>query len=366
MKKLLLIGVSHKTAQVERRERLSLSEAALPDFLGRISGAPAVAEAVVLSTCNRLEVYVLTESPSAARELIEKELAARWGEGAPPWYVREDLAAVRHLFHVAAGLDSLVIGEGEILGQVKRAYEAALGARGTGKFTNVLFQRALYVGKLVRAETRISEGATSSASVAVSLAGKIFGDLTEKNILIVGAGKMAELSARNLLSQKAARLTVANRTLDKATELAGPLGGRAVPLEDLPEELLVADIVICSTGAPTPLVRAADVRDIMARRRGRALFFIDIAVPRDVESEVNGIENVYLYNIDDLQAIVSETVGRRRSEIEKATLLADRKAEEFCRCCESWQAGRPAPFAHSDFLSRSSVGGPAADATFLE
>ena len=309
---VVAIGLSHRTAPVELREHLAIPPEEVSAALERLVGSGAVSEAVILSTCNRVEVYV--------RPVGDREAAfARVCDFLETLYHRPELrnvlyryeahAAVAHLFRVAAGLDSLVVGEGEILGQVKSAYLLAQRLGKTGKITNVLFQRALFVGKQVRTQTRIAEGASSVGSIAVQLAERIFGSLSNHRILIVGAGKMAEVTARSLLSQKARDITVLNRTPAKAEELAKRLNGASGPLERLPEALAESDIVICSAAAEKPLITTKMVEPIMKARHGRSLYFIDIAVPRNVEPAVHRLDNCYVYNIDDLETIVKEKFG---------------------------------------------------------
>ena len=222
-------------------------------------------------------------------------------------YYHEGEAAVQHLFSVASGLDSMVQGEHEILAQVKQAYQAAHEGGFTGKLLNVLFQRSLFVGKRVRTETGLGEGAASVGSVAVGMAERIFGSLQDRSVMILGAGQMAEVTAKHLLAQKAKSFLVANRTFERACELAEEFGGTAMHFEEGLRQMAEVDIVICSTAAPHAVITPEHVRDIMAQRRGRSLFLIDIAMPRDVDPAVNDIENVYLYNIDDLQQIVTIT-----------------------------------------------------------
>lgn len=348
MKRLRLLGVSHRTAPVEWRERLAVPDDRLPALVERLRARAAVEEAVVLSTCNRVEVYAVTEAEDVAPLRDE---VAQWHNDprlTETFYFHEDEAAVRHLFHVAAGLDSLVIGEAEILGQVKRAYDLAKQAGATGKLTNVLFQRAIHVGKAVRTQTKISEGPTSVPSLAVSLAERIFGDLNACRALVVGAGAMADLALRALKSQKVAELVVVNRTLDKAVALAQTIGARPAPFADLDKELVHADIVLCSTGSPDFIFRADRVAAALHERRGRSLFFIDIAVPRDVDPAVDALDNVYLYNVDDLEGLVAESRGRRETEIQRADALANALAGEFAPWYGSWRAGVRAALRHGD------------------
>jgi glutamyl-tRNA reductase len=349
--KFLLIGISHKTAPVEWREKLAVSEDRLPAILDRLRRDGLFDEAVVLSTCNRVEIYgaVREGKESAAREAVRQTLGAERNSSLPEsaFYSADGADALRHLFRVAAGLESLVVGETEILGQVKRAYETARGHSCTEKLTNVVFQRALFIGKQARTATSVSEGGTSVANVAVTLAERIFGDLSKSRVLVLGAGKMAELSARHFLSQKVSRLTVVNRTLAKAEELARAFGGRAAAFQDLLPELLQADVVLCSTGSSEPVLRFPEVEDVMRRRRNRSLFLIDIAVPRDVDPAVHRLENVYLYNVDDLEALVAENIQKRRGEIDKASRLVDDKVAEFSNWYDAWRRGETAALRHA-------------------
>jgi glutamyl-tRNA reductase len=347
MKEFVLLGISHKTASVECRERLSVPEHALPAFLRRLSQGGVLSEAVVISTCNRMEVYAAASSPDA-RAFLEQELARLYGDTSvsSSFYFHRQEGALRHLFRVAAGLDSLVIGESEILGQVKRSYELALKEKCTGKLTNVVFQRALFIGKKVRTDTSLTEGPTSVAAAAVALAQRIFGDLKDNRVLIVGAGQMAELAARHIISQKVGGLCVVNRTFEKAEELARRFQGTAAPFERLLPELKTADVVICSTGSPEAILRHEDVADVMELRRGRPLFLIDIAVPRDVDPKVHTLEGVYLYNIDDLESIVKENTNRHRGEIQKAEFLVGQKTEEFSKWYRAWEQGENVSLRH--------------------
>lgn len=308
-------------------------------------------EAVVLATCNRFEVYLgrPESSPGARRALSELEDMAG-SELAEQAYLFSGPRAVRHLFEVAAGLDSLVVGETEIMGQVKGAYEAARALGMTGRTSNVLFQRALFVGKKVRNDTKISAGQTSVASVAVQLAHRIFGDLSQSSVLILGAGAMAELTATHLSSSKVMRLSIANRTWERAVELAGRFSARPLRWEDFPSALVEADIVVASTGSPEPIVTRAMVVELMRRRSGRSLFLIDIAMPRDVEESVHGLEHVYLYRLEDLEGIVADNLRNRGGEVERARALVHEKAAEFCAGDRREFAGQAAELRHSEAL----------------
>ena len=348
---IILAGVSHKTCPVGLRETLSALPAA--EVLSRLK-EHRFEEAVALSTCNRFEICAAV--PEAEPSTFLKRLSGvmeGWAGGMLSEYVYElsDGAAARHLFSVASGLDSLVIGEAEILGQVKQAYESALERKMTGKVTNVLFQRAIHVGKLVRTETAIAAGQSSVASVAVALAERIFGHLKDRSVLILGAGQTAELTAKHLLSAKARRLTIANRTWERALELATRLEASAVQWKDFPELLTQVDIVVGSTGAPHSVVTRELVESAMAARNGRPLFFIDIAMPRDVEASVHELESVYLYTMDDLQGIVRENLTRRQAEIESAQKLVLGKAAEFERWLADVARGAQPSLKHSDCLS---------------
>ena len=349
---VVLVGISHKTAPVELRERLAVPGGRLGAALNELMGLRHVREAVVLSTCNRLEVYARpTSTRDAAVSDLRKFFLRLYDHPNLPGslYERRSLEAVRHLFRVAAGLDSMVLGETDILGQVKSAYRAAKENRTTGKITNVLFQRALFVGKQVRSATTISEGGTSVGNVAVQLAERIFGPLRDHRVVVVGAGDMAETMVRHLLSQKAGRLVVLNRTREKADDLARLMNGEGGPLDRLPDELGRADVVICSAATDRPIVTPAMVERAMAARRGRSLYLIDIAVPRNVDGKVNDLDNVYLYDIDDFQAVVDETLGRRRAAMDSADGLVERMADDFATWMRDVLRGERAALRHSIF-----------------
>jgi len=345
---ILVAGVSHKSAPLEVRERLAALRPAevlrgLPEAWG---------ETVVLSTCNRFELYSAGSnglpkgSPDPAELLRALEALAK-GPLSGQSYVLEGSPAVRHLFSVSSGLDSLVIGEAEILGQVKEAYEAAKDAGRTGKVTNVLFQRALFVGKLVRSTTAVAMGHTSVASVAVDLAERIFGDLRRSRVLILGAGEMAELTAKHLVSAKIGSLTVANRTFERGAELARRFRGEAVAWEAFGDLLSTVDIVISSTGADRAVLTREMVERSLGPRRGRSLFLIDIAMPRDIEDSAGDLDGVYLYSLDDLSAVVAENLTRRRGEVERAAALVEGKTGEFVSWAAAAAAGERVPMRHA-------------------
>jgi glutamyl-tRNA reductase len=280
-------------------------------------------EAVLVSTCNRFEAYMHSPGGAATRAAVQKLFRDT------PVYEFADAAVVRHLFRVASGLDSMVLGEYEILRQVKQAYCAAQDGGTTGKLMNVMFQRALYVGKRVRSETAICQGSGSVAGLAVKMAEHAVGDLTESGVMILGAGEMAELTARHLTARKVRSIIVSNRTYDRACVLAAQFGGVALRFEEGLKQMAGADIVVCSTAAPHPIIRAELAREVMEMRRGRPLVFIDIAVPRDVHPEVRNVAGVIVYDLDDLQSIVDQQHDRQEREADAAEAIVEQEAREF-------------------------------------
>lgn len=338
---LYVIGMNHTSASIEVRESVAISSVRLRETLRSLKEGTGILEAVLLSTCNRLEAYLCAPEISATRSVFAKlfhptpvlEITS------PCPYEFTDASAARHLFRVVSGLDSMVIGENEILGQVKQAYYEAHAAGTTGKLLNVLFQRGLYIGKRVRTETGLSRGAASIGSLAVTLAERIFGSLEDRRVMILGAGEMAEVTAKHLLRREARSVIVSNRTFERACALAQQFGGTAMRFEDGLRHMAQVDIVVCSTSAPHPIVHPQRVREIMVQRRGRSLVFIDLAVPRDVHPEVRGIDGVYLYNLDDLQAVVDENQTHRKKEIWAAEQIIEEKTEEFKRWLEALREG---------------------------
>ncbi len=314
---IFCLGVNHKTAPVEIRERLAISEHHVPVHLGEICAIDGIDEAVVLSTCNRVEIYGAASEPAAALDRLVAYLESHFtvASGEVEFYRHSGEAAAHHLFEVASGLDSMVLGETEIFGQVKKAYALAQENGRTARRMNKLFQQSFSVGKLVRSGTSIQQGSTSVGSAAVDLAEKIFGKLDHCRVMIIGAGEMSRTTAQSLLSRGARSIIVSNRSHDKAVELAGELKGEAVRFDDWESKLDHVDIIVSSTSAPHAVVHASAIRRVMERRRGHSLFLIDIAVPRDIEEEVNEIDNVYLYNIDQLQQIANEGKSRRERQI---------------------------------------------------
>jgi glutamyl-tRNA reductase len=337
--KLVSLSWSHRARVSAAREALAAVpvERALSELKSR-----GFLEAAALSTCNRFELYAAggpdaAPSSGALLEALERLAGVPLAEHAE---IREDGAAVGHLFSVAAGLDSLVVGETEILGQVKTGYEIAKAGGMTGKRLNVLFQRALFVGKKVRTETAVAAGAASVPSVAVQLAESIFGQLEGKSALILGAGAMAELAAKHLAARGVSKLVVANRTWERAYQLAARYEGEAVRWGDFPAELERADVVIASTGAPAAVLTRDLVERAVGRRGGRSLFMIDIAMPRDIEESVHQIDGVYLYRLEDLEAIVAKSMSSRAEAVAAARRIVDAKAEEFCEWARSLSPGR--------------------------
>jgi len=334
--RIVLIGMSHRTAPVEIRERLQIACGDGGPALAELLGIPEVREALVLSTCNRVEVLARVADGEAAVEQL-KGFIYRQGNLAAAelercLYVHRDREAVRHLFRVAASLDSLVMGEPQILGQVKEAYRRAADQRATGVLLNRLVHYAFRTAKRVRTETGIAGNAVSVGYAAVELAKKIFGGLQGKTILLIGAGEMSELAARHLLRQGVGRILIANRTIARAEAMAAEFQGTPVPFERFPEALPDVDIVIASTGAPGYVVTAEMVAVALRRRRNRLLFLIDIAVPRDIDPAAGEIDNVFLYNIDNLQEVVDANRETRRAEAQKAEAIVAEEVAVF----EAW------------------------------
>lgn len=339
---LLVLGVNHRTAPVEVRERLAYQRQELPGALRRLLQREGIGEALLLSTCNRTEVYAVgPELPSlrsqTERFLVEDRhlslLSLR-----PYLLSWEDMEGAAHLFRVACGVDSMVIGETQILGQVRDAYLEAHRIGATRTLLNELCQRALRLGKKVRVETEISRGAASIGSVAVELARNIFGSLEGHRVLLLGAGKMGEITAKVLMESGAQEILVANRTYARAVELAQRFGGRASPWEELPQRLTEVDILITSTAAPHFVVDLPLMQRVAQQRKGRPLFIIDIAVPRDVEPAVGRLEGIFLFDIDDLQQVVQQHRARREQEVRRVEAHILAEVEAFARWWESLRA----------------------------
>jgi glutamyl-tRNA reductase len=346
---VVVVGLSHRSAPVELRERFAFSEAKIPDALNALRAAGIADEAVILSTCNRVEIYAATRlDPARAFGDLKAFLTGFHAYAGPltnELYALREPQSLHHLFQVACGLDSMVLGETEILGQLKQAYEIARRHQHTGSRLNKAFQRAFHVAKHVRTETNIQRGSVSLASVAVELAGKIFSTLGEHEVMVVGAGDTSEKTARALLSRGARSVIVANRSFDRAQALAAALGGRAVSFDDWANEFERVDIVISSTAAPHYLLDRARLAPLMKRRRNRPLLLIDIAVPRDIDPEVNFLENVYLYNVDDLQAIADDYLKQRQVEVARCEAIIAEKVKTLWGDAPAPHAARRTPYA---------------------
>jgi glutamyl-tRNA reductase len=330
---LLAIGASHKTAPLPVRERLALPEGRAVSVLRELVGHTGVHEAVAISTCNRTEVYLVVSDPveaeSATLGILARQADIRPTELFGAIYSLRDTDAVRHLFQVAAGLDSMIVGEAEVQGQVKRAYELALVEGVTGPVSNRLFRDALGAGKRVRTETSISRAHVSVSSVAVELARAALGELETRKVLVIGAGENGELTARALHERGVNTVFVANRRYDRAIGLAQRFGGHAVRFEDLPQQLLEADIVVSATASPHQIVGRDEMALVAEQREGRPLLMIDIAVPRDIEPSVREVRGVTLYDMDDLQREVARNMGSREAEAVRARQLVDQEVERF-------------------------------------
>jgi glutamyl-tRNA reductase len=330
---LLVVGMNHRTAPIEVRERVAFSDSEVRDILSRTRSEETLGEVLVLSTCNRTEFYGLSNDNGAAemyiRNLIAQQkqvdLAAHPGYA----YTLSDVESARHLIRVATGLDSMLLGEPQILGQVKQAHQLSVESGTCGLVLNRLLQAAVIAGKRVRTETGLGGGATSVASAASELAGKIFRDLSTRSVLLIGAGEMGELTARHMLERGASDLTIANRTFSKALELSRKLDGKALPLDRVEEALVSADIVISSTGATEPIVGEALMRAIVSKRSGRPIYIIDIAVPRDFDPRIERLDGVFLHNLDAMNLLVEKGLEERRGEIPKAEMIVEEELEAF-------------------------------------
>jgi len=325
-----LIGVNHKTAPVEVRERLAIPDSRLPEACKKLAEHPAIAEGMIVSTCNRVEFLANMKNGSGdLREFLREYFSVDPSQFENHLYEFREDDAVRHVFRVAASLDSMVVGEPQILGQVKEAYATARAVGAVRAQLDQLLTRAFAVAKRVRTETAVGSSSVSVASVAVELAEKIFGNLHGKSVYLVGAGKMSELAARHLLAHGASSIFVANRTYDRAIRLAQKFEGQAIEFSRLYDTCERADIVITSTGSPHFIFRREHGEKFLARRRNRPMFFIDIAVPRDVDPEINKLDGIFVYDIDDLQQAVSSHVSDRKKEAEKAEAIVNSEVEKF-------------------------------------
>ncbi len=330
---IVVAGLNHRSAPVEMREKFAFTDAELPQILETFRTGEIVSEAVILSTCNRVEVYAAGDK--TAGELIDKTVnfllksrnysAQLNGE----IYTLSEPDSLIHLFRVASGLDSMVLGETEILGQLKKAYDIALSGKHTGNFLNRSFQRAFNVAKKIRSETNIQKGSISVASVAVELAEKIFETLKSRKVLVIGAGDMAEKSARALVSRGASEIIFTNRSIEKANALASELNGAVIPFEGFINKIGDVDIVISSTSAPDYIINRHKISNVVQKRKNRSLFMIDLAVPRDINPDVTGFENVFLYDIDDLQEIAEDYLKQRLAEAQHCEKIIKDKVDEL-------------------------------------
>src|SRR4051794_28526453 len=333
MSELLLLGISHKTAPVALRERLALTQAQAERFLREASTLPEVREAAVISTCNRTELYLVVGDSVVAESAVLGLMANRAGirptELADVIYSPRNCDAARQLFRVASGLESMIVGESEVQGQVRRAYEAALEAGVTGPLTNRLFTSALTTGKRVRAETGIARGRASISGAAVALAEDVMGALEPRHVVIVGAGETSELTAQALAAKGVRTVFVANRHAARARSVAAKFGGAVVSLDALPAQLAAADIVVASTSSPHPIVGSEELADVLRDREDRPLVLIDIAVPRDIDPACGDLPGVTLYDIDDLQGVVARTLEVRGAEAASAEMIVEEEISRF-------------------------------------
>ncbi len=336
---IVLLGINHKTAPVELRECIAFSEDQSKLALHSLMRKTFIKEALLFSTCNRVEVLVVTDDTARAVEETKGFIAEfnkvplEQFEGA--LYVHEGNEAVRHVFRVAASLDSMVVGEPQILGQIKDAYRTATKEKTSGVILNRLLHRTFFVAKRIRSETGIGDRAVSISYAAVELARKIFGALEDKKVLLIGAGEMAELAVEHLIRGKVDQVWVANRTFENGVELAEQFKGQAIRFEEIPQSLETVDIIISSTGAPDYVIRADQVKGIIRKRKNRPLFFIDIAVPRDIDPHINRLSNSYVYDIDDLKGIIDENIGDRQKEAIKGERIVDEAVIRFREWYES-------------------------------
>jgi len=336
--KILVVGLNHKTADIDVREKLAFDGAKLEGGLSGLKTLPEVREALILSTCNRVEMYANVSDIAKAYDSIKDFLSQFHGIDKTALekslYKYENLDAVHHVFRVASSLDSMVVGEPQILGQMKDAFEFALSKKTTGVLLNKLMKKAISVAKRIRTETKIAENAVSISFAAVELAKKIFTDLSTKSFMLLGAGEMAELAARHLMSSGVKDVIVANRTYETGCNLAKEFNGRAIKFEDFLREMVNTDIVICSTGASKYVLMKDDMHKIIKERRHKPVFIIDISVPRNIDPGINDVDNVYLYDVDDLKGVVDTNKQERQKEAERAERIVSEEIETFQR----WQS----------------------------
>jgi len=330
---ILVVGLSHKTAPVDIRERVAFAPTAMDAPLKQVTALPAIAEAVIVSTCNRVEIYACSRDPETACSQLRRFLAdyhkIPQEELEAHLYEHTGSAAIHHVFRVASSLDSMVIGEPQILGQIKTAYGYASEFKTVGLILNRFLHKAFSVAKRVRTETEIASNAVSVSFAAVELARKIFGSLDDKRVMLIGAGEMCELAARHFVNNGVSEVLVTNRTFERAEKLAAEFGGRPVLFANFVEQLHQADIVLTSTGAPGFILDKAQLEGVIKRRKNRPMFLIDIAVPRDIDPRANSIDNLYLYDVDDLQEVVQANLKERQKEAKKAEAIVEAEVGQF-------------------------------------
>ncbi|MBS1127087.1 MAG: glutamyl-tRNA reductase [Nitrospirae bacterium] len=331
--KTVVIGLNHKTADVDLREKLAFNGPKLEDGIRQIRELPGIKETVIVSTCNRVEIYLTVKDVEKAFESV-KDFFVRFFEIRREsldnaLYLYHDMEAVRHIFRVSSSLDSMVVGEPQILGQLKDAFEFALERKTTGVLLNRLLKKAISVAKRVRTETKIAENAVSISFAAVELAKKIFADLSEKTFMLLGAGEMAELAAKHMINNGVKDIVIANRTYETGCNLAKEFNGRAIRFDDYLNELAHADILVCSTGAQNYVLLKDQMQKVMKERKNRPVFLIDISVPRNIDPEINDLDNVYLYDVDDLKGVVDTNIIERQKEAKKAEDIIAEEIETF-------------------------------------
>ena len=336
---IIVVGLSHKTASVNIREKVAFAPTQMDKPLRTVVNLDDITEAVIVSTCNRVEVYAVTKDIAGGMARIKRFLADYHNLSLdtlePHLYGHHSEDAIRHVFRVASSLDSMIVGEPQILGQIKTAYGYAAEFKSSGIILNRFLHKAFSVAKRVRTETKIASSAVSVSFAAVELAKKIFGDLSDKTVMLVGAGEMCELAAKHFLNNGVRGVMVTNRTFERAERLADELQGRAIRFEEMFDYLHQADIVLSSTGAPHIIIGPKDVEEVIRRRRMKPMFFIDIAVPRDIDPRVNDVENVYLYTVDDIQAVVAANLQQRGEEAKKAEEIVEQEIGQFFKWLSS-------------------------------
>ncbi len=340
---IVIVGLNHRTASVDLREGLAVPEHKMGETLHQLTSEPMVEEGLILSTCNRVEICAVVKETQKGLDAVKQfilrshpEIPSDTLESALYMYASVD--ALRHLYRVASSLDSMIIGEPQILGQIKDAFDQAMLHKTSGLILTKAFKKAISVAKRVRTETKISESAVSVSYAAVELAKKIFGQLKSKSVLLIGAGEMSELAARHFISSGVESITIANRSYDRALELAVTFGGTPVPFEEYPAELVKADIVLCSTGASHYLIGPEEVTKAIGLRQNRPIFFIDISVPRNIDPKINDLDNIFLYDIDDLQMAVASNLRSREQEALKAEEIITEEIDRFARWFKSLEA----------------------------